>query len=393
MLLISTHITVWHIMLLLGIFIGILLLFFLIHITKGLKRYAALILFVSLVIVELFIRFMSDSKLIIHYPHLIYITEPFNMLYGLSIYWYARKPALPNLQFTKKDIFFSLPFILSLLAYLPFYMSTTAIKLADFKQYGGPKEDIHDNIWEWIFEVSINVTFLLMANNQLKLFITNIKEQFSDIKKYSLELTQLLIQACLVLYGVELISVYLTYWGVPFYANLFNLFYLLKVSLLFLIGYDAINSNKHIRHLQKEWIQTNSMVELDGQIIKYRKSPLNDINREQIKIQLINYMQIQQPYLQPQIRIKDLADAMDLPSHHISQVINESFQQNFYEFINTYRIQKAIELLQDERHQHYTYTAIGYEAGFNSKSTFYTAFKKHTGSTPAKYKQIIDTKN
>jgi AraC-like DNA-binding protein len=73
-------------------------------------------------------------------------------------------------------------------------------------------------------------------------------------------------------------------------------------------------------------------------------------------------------------------------SHQISQVINDVFNKNFYEFVNAYRVNEAIRILNNRKYINYTYSAIGFEAGFNSKSAFYNSFKRETGKTPAQYR-------
>ncbi len=82
-----------------------------------------------------------------------------------------------------------------------------------------------------------------------------------------------------------------------------------------------------------------------------------------------------------------LARETGLSTSYLSKIINTNSDYNFSDFINNFRIEKAKKLLADAEYNNYTYIAIGYECGFNSKSTFYTAFKKFTGQTPSIYKQ------
>lgn len=97
-------------------------------------------------------------------------------------------------------------------------------------------------------------------------------------------------------------------------------------------------------------------------------------------------MQTKKPHLQSSITLPEMARRLSIPRHHLSQVINESFNLNFNDLINKYRIDEALVMLQDGDHQNGTILEIAYEVGFNSKSTFNTAFKKHTGITPKEYK-------
>jgi AraC-like DNA-binding protein len=161
----------------------------------------------------------------------------------------------------------------------------------------------------------------------------------------------------------------------------------MKILGLFLISYDAIRSLNHIQKIQTHWVdlpEPNKIKNENG--IKYAKSALDKETSLNIKERIITYMEQHKPYLEPQLRIKDLSELTEIPPHHLSQVINELLQQNFYEFVNSYRIKEAIRLLKDPKYKTYTYEAIGFEVGFNSKSAFYKAFKKETNTTPAKFK-------
>lgn len=100
-------------------------------------------------------------------------------------------------------------------------------------------------------------------------------------------------------------------------------------------------------------------------------------------------MRNQKPYLQPDITLDMLADTLAMPAKDLSMIINRHFHNNFYEFINSYRIEEAKGLLMDAKNKAKTITDIYLEVGFNSKSVFNTFFKKLVGMTPTEYRQRI----
>ena len=105
-------------------------------------------------------------------------------------------------------------------------------------------------------------------------------------------------------------------------------------------------------------------------------------------------MRNQKPYLQPDITLDMLAETLTMPAKDLSMIINRHFHNNFYEFINSYRIEEAKGLLADAKNKAKTITDIYLEVGFNSKSVFNTFFKKLVGMTPTEYRQRIpDDKN
>ncbi len=90
-------------------------------------------------------------------------------------------------------------------------------------------------------------------------------------------------------------------------------------------------------------------------------------------------------FLNPNLTLEETAKALKVSKHLLSQYINEKLKKSFSSLINEYRIEKAKKLLQSENN--YTIESLGYDSGFNSKSTFFTAFKKNTGKTPAEYQK------
>jgi AraC-like DNA-binding protein len=82
-----------------------------------------------------------------------------------------------------------------------------------------------------------------------------------------------------------------------------------------------------------------------------------------------------------------LSGQLSVPVKVLSQVINESLGQNFFDFVNTYRVEEAKKLLTDARNPKITVLEVMYQAGFNSKSSFNTAFKKIALTTPSAYKK------
>jgi len=94
------------------------------------------------------------------------------------------------------------------------------------------------------------------------------------------------------------------------------------------------------------------------------------------------------PYRDASLTLTDLSKQLSIASSYLSQIINESFNQNFNDFINAYRIKECQHLFLDQSKSKMTILAIAYEVGFNSKSAFNRAFKKHTGVTPKELKKF-----
>lgn len=113
----------------------------------------------------------------------------------------------------------------------------------------------------------------------------------------------------------------------------------------------------------------------------------NEHNEELLKLQ--QYMIEEKPFLSPSLTIQDVSAAIEIPVRELSLLINHALKQHFYDFVNEYRIENAMEILKDASKSKLTILEILYDVGFNSKSSFNTAFKKHTGYTPTVYRKTL----
>jgi AraC-like DNA-binding protein len=107
-----------------------------------------------------------------------------------------------------------------------------------------------------------------------------------------------------------------------------------------------------------------------------------------IVLRLRDYMQQSKPFLDSSLSIDILAKLINLPSSELSFTINRIIGQHFFDFVNSYRINLAAKMLIANEQQQKTVLEILYEVGFNSKSSFNTAFKKHLLMTPSQYRKL-----
>jgi len=120
---------------------------------------------------------------------------------------------------------------------------------------------------------------------------------------------------------------------------------------------------------------------------KYSGSKIPEEESIQIVGELRNFMKHEKPFLNPDLTIKDLSSHFNIHPKFLSQIINSQFDQNFYDFVNNYRIEEAKAIMIENTDEKMTILEILYEVGFNSKSAFNNAFKKNTGKTPSEFKR------
>jgi AraC-like DNA-binding protein len=127
-------------------------------------------------------------------------------------------------------------------------------------------------------------------------------------------------------------------------------------------------------------------------LIEEQKSEQFELKEEAYTEELLTlkrYMVEKMPFLNPALTIQDVATCIGVPVRDLSILINHQLGQHFYDFVNSYRIAQAMDILKDATPSKLTILEILYQVGFNSKSSFNTAFKKHTGHTPTDYRKLL----
>lgn len=146
---------------------------------------------------------------------------------------------------------------------------------------------------------------------------------------------------------------------------------------------------RHIKDCIKDNSEYLGFKEPETPQVKYEKSGLKLEKAEHYLDKLLSYMKEQKPYLQGDLTLQDLADNLSISKHHLTQVINEKLNKNFYLFINEYRVEVVKQMMADASNNNLTILAIAFDCGFNSKSSFNKIFKQITGMTPTQYKSSI----
>ena len=123
---------------------------------------------------------------------------------------------------------------------------------------------------------------------------------------------------------------------------------------------------------------------------RIRKSNLREDMRSTLLEAIRNVMENTLEYTAREFSLDRLAQLVDSNSKYVSEVINDTYEKNFSNFVNEYRIHLAcLRLADDGEYSRYTVKAIGESVGFNSNSTFMSVFRRHTGLTPSMYQAKI----
>jgi AraC-like DNA-binding protein len=161
--------------------------------------------------------------------------------------------------------------------------------------------------------------------------------------------------------------------------------HIVQVCILILVNLIIYQGLKNPIFFQKITEDDFNLVKKDKLITKFNNQ-VNETHKV-LANKLENYMKNNKPFLDSELDLTTLAQSMDTHPKTLSLVINHILNSSFSEYINSYRIKSAIDLIENNSDDQLTIMEVMYDVGFNSRSVFNTMFKKKTGYTPTQYKQ------
>ena len=123
--------------------------------------------------------------------------------------------------------------------------------------------------------------------------------------------------------------------------------------------------------------------------IKYQKSSLSEEDKEMILAKIIKEMDSENYFTNNLASLSGLAKQINESSHHVSQVINEKLNKSFFELLAYYRVEHAKKLIREDKNSKLTVEELAELVGYNSKSSFNSAFKKYSSKTPSEYRKSL----
>lgn len=367
--------------LILGSIHGILLAIFLLAHTHN--RRANKVLGVLLVV---FAVTISSTKVINayypEYPHLILSTFPMLLLLGPLLLIYALQLISPQAQLDWRSFIHLTPFVLTYLYLTPVYLKAGADKIAFYESFfirGIPV----DFVIMWGLQNLHLLIYLCFVLRTLQMHERNLKEEYSSIEKINLAWLRTLTAWMGGIWAVHTIFFTLMTFGIrlnPFGITDYLFGWAMSV-VVYAVGYMALKRPEVFSGRQDQGEDTQSQ--------KYERSGLSPERAKQYIGRLVKFVESEKPYRQGDLTLQHLAKKISVPPNHLSQIINEHLNQNFFDFVNRYRVEEIQSRLNSPAEKHLTILALAYDAGFNSKSAFYSAFKKHTNMTPSRFKRQV----
>jgi AraC-like DNA-binding protein len=312
---------------------------------------------------------VMSTKYIFHYPHLTQLATPFHFLLGPIVFLYIRVAISRERRLGKKELLHLVPFVICAAYYLPLYLQSREGKLSYLAQAFQNYPSM-----EWRIK-----SLLLLCQALPYLILT-----FWIFTKHIRKTGGLPVQNR---FNLLWLRTFLAMIFIIIGAGLYRLFFHLREETMLLIplcfsvlvyvaGYMALKHPEALTGMDESTL-----------LKKYEKSTLTTERAESYLKRLLQTMETEKPFLDGDLTLQKLAERLSIPVNHLSQIINEQQGQNFVDFVNAYRVKEAQRMLLDSSKKHYTVLAIAEEVGFNSKSAFNAAFKKHAHMTPTEFRR------
>lgn len=156
-----------------------------------------------------------------------------------------------------------------------------------------------------------------------------------------------------------------------YYSFHINSILIIVVSVfIYMVAYQAVaNANSLLPDFSK----------------KYEGAKLKNGQKSSLVAGLIRLFQEEKVFLNPDLKLADVAQRLEVQPHTLTALINSELKKSFFELLNQYRVREFIIKAKDPEYAHLSIFGIAQETGYKSKSSFNTAFKKQTGVTPSEY--------
>jgi AraC-like DNA-binding protein len=364
-----------------GVFIS-LFLALLIFTKKG-RTLADIVLGIWMLVVgfHLFSYYLYISNQLFSYPFLLGSNLPIPFFHGPLLYLYTLALTQPE-RFKQKTwlLHFLLPLVMILL-YTPFYLLSYEQKIYVYQHNGKGYETLM--FWSgWLLNISgvvyVIINFWLLQRHQKRIL-----GQFSNQEKINLHWLRFLFYMMAVM------------WVFIIWIQNDTLIFSASSVFVVLIGYFGIKQvgifTNHRPALSPMLLEPALEMAEDEEPNKkkYAKSGLSEEAAKDLHTRLAALMQFERLFTEPDLTLTDLATRLDTHPNYLSQVINETEGVNFYDYINTLRVEEFKRLVVLPENQRFTLLALAYDCGFNSKSAFNRFFKKATNVSPSEYAKRV----
>jgi AraC-like DNA-binding protein len=235
-----------------------------------------------------------------------------------------------------------------------------------------------------VFSIQL-IPFFYLSYRKIIKHQKNVRLFSSTLENVDLKWLEYMIKGTVVMGAFWIFNILFITETNAIYLNIAsNSIYLLG---FFFIAYHSVKQKEIYPFNKEEKEELDEIITETDTPEENRKKLLTDEKLAESKAGLIELMETDKPFLDCELSLVKLASMMNVSTHVLSYIINNGFDENFYQFINRYRIEEAKKQIINPQMNHLSLLGIGFEVGFNSKTVFNTTFKKYTGQTPSEFKK------
>jgi len=301
---------------------------------------------------------------------------PLPLLHGPFLFLYTGSLTSYFYKWKSKYLLHFLPVIFFYFYFFDFFISSGQEKLEFAKNININPDPVFRFFYPVILISGFSyifLTFLLFRRHRRNILNT----LSNSSEKNNLHWLRNLIIGLLIIWLVVFLG------GFVLDASLQETAIYISVSLFVaFIGFFGLRQGNIFMNLQDNFLIEGLTEENQP---RYSKSGLKEDRAAEIKQLLSNLMEEKKLFLDENISLPQIAGMLNIHPNYLSQVINERFQKNFYDFINSYRVAEFKRIVSIEKNRNKTFFALALECGFNSKGSFNGSFKKITGITPSEF--------
>lgn len=360
--------------------VGLALFLCLLLLSKKQKTVADKILAAWLLVigVHLLLFFFFKSN---RYPQLLGFGIPFPLIHGPFLYLYTR--AVTDRALSAKTAgLHVIPFLGTFIYIVPFLALPVEKRLYVFKHHGVGYETF--NLIISIFIIASGIAYVTLSSMALRKHRASITDQFSNTEKISLQWLQYLIYWIAVIWLLVILdNDDLVFGAVVLFILFIGFFGIRQVGI-----FHSQPGNPPLRTLiENETWNKEILLEPMPEKPKYQKSGLTADASLLLHRELKQVMNNEKLFCNSELSLSELSNRLNTQPNHLSRVINEQEGKNFYDYINTLRIEEFKRVATSPESKKYTLLALAQHCGFNSKSSFNRYFKKVTGLSPSAFMQ------
>jgi len=321
-----------------------------------------------------FLITMQISGALASFPAPLRTSFPFQMLAIPMFYLYVRALTTPGFNLSRKHAIHLVPFAVGL-----------TWDLAEPVPGNAPLLHLYARV---VLKVLVTIPYLICAHRQVRTFAHESQNHLSNLTHLRLGWLRTLLIAVYAMTAVDALDV-VTGPGIPV-SHLLPPVGL--ISLMALAYFSLRVSPVFARETELQKVDSAPDVPPEEEE-KKESSRLSDEQLDRQKERLVEVLENQSLYLNPELRLSDLAAALHVRPYRVSEILSRGLQTSFYDLINLYRVTHAQKLLGSPNSSYLNLLGIAMESGFKSKSVFNDAFRKATGMTPSEFRMTKRTES